>query len=187
MEDQFDIDEIGIAKHVRGKRSLTLIANFANGFAGGWYFAVNESFKDALDIKMTPRVEPILKDGERQYEYRLVNGKNKKCLITKKVLRWTQGTQYDFTDGSRLYNTPFGYLVWASALKHISLACEVIKATPNNLDKKGTHIHGRVYFILSKPDPGQTCLETIARYDCTQNEFVRFLKTGQLDDIHPAT
>jgi hypothetical protein len=39
----------------RDERSPIGVATFRDGYVMGWRFAVTEAFKDALDIKLTPR------------------------------------------------------------------------------------------------------------------------------------
>lgn len=141
----------------RQNRSLILIADFINGYAKGWHFAVGECFKDQLDIKYTDRS---------------INGKKTKIL--------TQGKLFCFAEGHVIYDTPKAYLQWSEALKHIKLRCFVIRAVPNRLDRKGNIINGAVVFKLSKPNKNKDGLETIGQYDLTQNAFVTYLKTGIL-------
>ena len=141
----------------RQDRSLDLVANFIDGYAEGWYFAVGECFKDQLDIKYTDRV---------------IDG--------KKTKRWTQGKLFCFAEGHVIYDTPKAYLQWGEALKRIKLRCFVIRAVPNRLDSKGNLINGAVVFKLSKPNKDKDGLDTIGQYDLTQNDFVAFLKTGVL-------
>ena len=141
----------------RKRRSLDLIADFADGYAKGWYFAVGKCFRDQLDIKFTDRV---------------ING--------KKIRRWTQGKLFCFVEGYVIYDTPNGYLQWSEALKRIKLRCLVLRAVPNRLDSKGNLINGAVVFKLSKPNRNKDSLETIGQYNLTQNDFVEFLKTGVL-------
>lgn len=68
------------------RRSAALIANFKDGYAVGWRFAVKEVFKDALDIKLTN----VTYDG---VEYKV----------------WTQGTSYQFHRGDVFYSDKLGY------------------------------------------------------------------------------
>ena len=141
----------------RQNRSLDLIANFIDGYAEGWHFAVGKCFSDQLDIKFTDRV---------------VNG--------KKTKRWTQGKLFCFVEGYVIYDTPEGYLQWSEALKHIKLRCFVIRGVPNRLDDKGNLVNGSVFFKISEPNKNKDGLETIGQYNLTQNDFVTFLKTGVL-------
>ena len=60
------------------KRSLNLIAEFVDGYAKDWYFAVGEYFKDELDIKYTPRQVEVIKNGVKQYEIIEKEGVKKK-------------------------------------------------------------------------------------------------------------
>ncbi len=142
-------------KEIRSKRSLNLIANFVDGFAEGWYFAVGEFFKDQLDIKYTERIEK-----------------------GKKVMRLTQGPYFCFSEGHVIYDTPKAYLPWSEALKHINIRCEVLRAVPNRVDENRNFINGSVTFALRKPNSDRTGIVTIDHYHLSQNEFIEFLKTG---------
>ena len=84
-------------------RGYALIANFVEGFAHGWKMAVPESFKDALDIKLTPRT-----------------------LAGKTEMLWTQGRIYDFYAGYTIYDTKLAYNEWGEAIKHLNLITGVI-------------------------------------------------------------
>jgi hypothetical protein len=140
----------------RQKRSLKLIANFVDGYAEGWHFAVGKFFREELDIKYTARV---------------VNG--------KKTMEWTQGRLYNFKEGNTIYDTPKAYLIWGEALKHIKLICEVVRSTPNHLDNNRKFLNGQVTFNLSKPNKDKTGIETIGQYSLSQNDFVEYLRTGE--------
>ena len=93
----------------RNERSPILIATFLDGYTVGWRFAVPEAFKDALDIKSTPR----------QIGNRSVN------VIT-------QGKLFNFNQGSILYDTRLAYdLEWGEALKHIKLSLQIEEVKPS--------------------------------------------------------
>jgi hypothetical protein len=136
-------------------RSLNLIADFVDGYASGWKFAVGECFKDELDIKYTDRI---------------IDG--------KKTQRWTQGCCYHFSEGNIIYDTRKAFQPWHEALKHITLICNVIRGIPNFYDQHGNLIDGTVSFTLSKPNKTKDHIEMIGHHTLTQNEFVHFLKTG---------
>lgn len=164
----------------RIKRDLNLIANFVNGYAEGWYFAIGECFRDALDIKYTERIEPFCIDGIRQYETIEKNGVIKKKLLTNKVMKWTQGPYISFAEGDSIYDTPEAYLPWGMAIKHIKLMCKVIRSIPNNCDTDGRFVTGHITFTLSKPNENRDGLEKIGQYELTQNQFVDYLRSGVL-------
>lgn len=86
----------------RDDRGYALIANFVDGFALGWKMAVPDAFKEALDIKLTPRM-----------------------FAGKKEMLWTQGRVYDFHVGDTLYDTKQAYEEWGEALKHLKLSVQV--------------------------------------------------------------
>jgi hypothetical protein len=165
----------------RENRSLDLIANFVNGYASGWAFAVGECFKDALDIKYTERMEPIIINGEKQYEIIInKNGKERKKVLTQKVMHWTQGRCYSFLEGYVVYDTPKAYMLWSEALKHIGLICSVIRAYASQVDDDGNFIPGSVTFTLSRPNAAKDGIETIDQYHLNQNDFIQFLKSGKM-------
>lgn len=166
---------------MKEKRSLELIASFANGYINGWYFAVGECFKDALDIKLTERREPFIIDGIRQYEITEKNSVKKKKPLSKTVMRWTQGMCYSFAEGHILYDTPKAYLEWKDALKYINMACFIVRATPSGINGDGLFTNGSVTFKLAKPNDARDELRIIGQYHLNQKEFVQFLKDGKID------
>lgn len=163
---------------MKQKRTFNFIAEFIDGYAKGWNFAVRECFKDALDIKMTELIEPVVINGIKQYEIKIINGVKKSIQRKKKVLRWTQGDCYSFAEGHIFYDTPKGYLPWAEALQHINLICQVIDAKPRGVNIEGVFLDGYVIFTLSKPNETKDALERIGRYRLSQMEFVKFLING---------
>lgn len=142
----------------RQVRSLGLIANFIDGYANGWHFAIGEFFRDQLDIKLTER-------------------KTK----GKTTMEWTQGKCFCFDKGHIIYDNPKGYLQWNEALKHIKIFCEVLRATPNRRNENRKIINGFVNFVLKKPNLNKSGIEIIGQYHLSQNDFVEFLKTGKFD------
>lgn len=144
----------------RAERSPDLIANFVDGFAEGWHMALKECFKMELDIKLT--------------------GINK---------TWTQGPYYCFSEGQIFYDAKEGYSRWLDALNKVNLACQIVAAKPNtylktsnDITEKFEHwvIEGYVQFVLYKPDEERSKLLPYVGYHLSQNNFVNFLKTGQL-------
>ncbi len=146
----------------REKRSLNLIADFVDGYAKGWFFAVSESFKDCLDIKYMERKEPQDEGPSRS------------------VMRWTQGQDFCFAEGHRIYDTPKAYLQWSEALKHIKFSIEVLRAIPAGWVDQNHRTEGAVTFKLEKPNSDCTGLETLGQYHMTQARFVEYLRTGEL-------
>jgi hypothetical protein len=128
-----------------------------NGYAKDWHFAVPEAFKDCLDIRLTERVE------------------NKRS-----VLRETQGPFYCFSEGYRIYDTPRAYEVWSEALKHIKRYCVIISAIPNHINDK-RFVNGQVQFQLYRPNDAKDGVELIDTFRLSQNDFVEFLRTGEIE------
>ena len=160
-QDGTDCERRGRRKR-RAERSLELIANFRDGYAKDWYFAVGEWFKDQLDIKYTVRKED-----------------------DKRVMRWTQGIYYCFDEGHVIYDARVQRLpTWADMIKHIKIACTIIRATPNTINENKQFILGQVNFQLDQPREDRTGLELIGHYNLSQSEFVDFLRTGMLHGQH---
>jgi hypothetical protein len=150
----------------RTKRSSELIADFVDGFAVGWYMAIKESFKMELDIEFTERK----REKTSYYE-------------------WTQGPYYCFSEGQVIYDAKDGYTCWQESVKKVNLACQIVAAKPNipaKIDSEVTKksefrvIAGNVQFILFRPDEERTKLVSYVGYNLSQNDFVNFLKTGEL-------
>jgi len=143
------------------RRTEDLNAIFIDGFADGWYMALKDSFRMEFDIKIT---------------------------WINKV--WTQGPYYCFSEGQIFYDAKEGYSCWQDALKKVNLACQIVAAKPNislkrlvteNSEKTETFVFpGNVQFVLFRPDEGRTKLIPYVGYDISQDDFVNFLKTGQL-------
>lgn len=151
----------------RNWRSDELIASFVDGYAEGWYMAVGEQFRNELDIKYTKRV-------------------------VKKVdyYKWTQGLYYCFAEGHVFYDSPHGYSQWNDALTKINLACKILEAKPNSLstddlvDSKRIMNKGYVRFILHEPNSERTSLIKIKECLLSQDDFVFFLQTGEINDVN---
>lgn len=150
----------------KAEKTTNLIANFVGGFASGWYMAIKESFKMELDIKLTERK----KNKTSYYE-------------------WVQGPYYCFSEGQLIYDSSEAYTCWDNALKKVNLACQVVAAKPNipiKIDNAATGkpeyrvLEGHVQFLLFKPDEGRTMLMPFLGCQRSQNEFVNFLRTGEL-------
>lgn len=160
------------------KRSTKLMATFVDGYADGWHMAVRESFRPQLDIKFTSRVQGKSNGVEKAEK--------------RQVRVWTQGPRISFDKGHVFYDTPRGYEEWDKALKHINLVCMVLEAKPNDVKKKEIDnskgyiyelIPGFVELELLTPNPEGTKLITKGSSKISQNEFVEFLKSGNLNKL----
>ena len=172
----------------RDDRGYALIANFKDGFALGWKMAVPEAFKEALDIKLTPRM-----------------------FAKKKEMLWTQGRLYDFHEGDTIHDTKHAYKEWGEALKDLKLSVQVQFASSSgyvnyetvevqNKELKIIHQKGKskpieeivdglvvkrqridyglVRFKVYRPNNEKTAVEECETLECTQDDFVAFLQTG---------
>lgn len=125
------------------ERGYALIANFEDGFAIGWKMAVSESFKDALDIKLTPRIFK----------------KNKYNFLT-------QGKLYSFKEGDTIHSSKRAYEeeLWENSLKHIQISVQVDSSqnskyvTYEKIDVSGENIT-----ISSRQSKGKETIESVSR------------------------
>lgn len=172
----------------RDDRGYALIANFEDGFALGWKMAVPDAFKEALDIKLTPRI-----------------------FAGKKEMLWTQGRLYGFNEGDTIHDTKDAYEEWGEALKRLKLSVQVQFASPSGyvnyetvevqdnelrivhqkgqsepkeeiidglVVKKQRIDHGLVRFKVYRPNNEKAAVEECETIECTQDDFVAFLQTG---------
>ncbi|MCX5869703.1 MAG: hypothetical protein NTY00_03495 [Deltaproteobacteria bacterium] len=154
-------------KAKREKRRDALIINFVDGFALGWKMAVPESFKEALDIKLTARI-----------------------LAGKREMLWTKGLIYNFHEGDTLYDTKLAYKEWGEALKHLKLCVQVqsvsssgyvtdeTKTNDGLVVKKQRLKYGSLIFKVYRPNEEKTAVKECEVIECTQDDFVAFLQTG---------
>ena len=152
----------------RGIRSATLSVNFVDGHAAGWFMAVPECFRSALDIEMTERVH---KDP--------VTGKKSKKSI------WTEGQPqiFKFATGDMLHDIRIRHEgEWGDAMRDISVGLKVARAVPDELGEGTTKISGWVSVAVYRPRPDRSLIHVVATHRMTQTEFVHLLKTGRLPD-----
>jgi hypothetical protein len=171
------------------ERGAACVATFENGFAAGWFFAISEACKDALDIKQTERAFKGVKET-----------------------LWTQGKLYAFNHGDVFYDTreAYGPDEWQSVLNKIRVCVQIREARPSTLveskqyrtakavevieDKSETPKSqlqqisysrtrvnfGFVRFVVMTPNALEGKLVEEATYETDQELFVRFLQTGLL-------
>lgn len=158
------------------QRSSDLLVRFSDGFAAGWFMAVKECFRTQLDIKYTARIESP----------RTVSGP----AVKKQIRIWTQGPRIAFDAGHVFYDSPRAYGNWADALAHNTLACVVLEAAPNEIRRQQTAaakasvsalIDGYVVIELFAPNRNKTRLKSVHKCKLSQNDFLVFLKTGELN------
>lgn len=156
------------------ERNPVLIATFRDGYAAGWCFAIGENFKDALDIKYTLR-----KSGAKS-EY-----------------VWTQGRQFNFSEGAIIYDTPLAYQKeWNEARKHIKLFIQVIEATPSEYVTYKTikTVNNEMNVIVSgKNENGNQKQESVSdgfiirrvrlEYGIVKFKLFRPKNTGEIEDV----
>lgn len=144
-----DIRRLPLEGFLNG-RQAALIANFVGGFAAGWFIPVPESFKDALDIKLTPRkFNKLDEKGERISIMVRVNdkeGNDKKDKDGNVRIRedyqtvtenfWTQGQLFSFSPGDVFYDTreAYGDAVWLEDSKKVGVCIQVREASSSKVE-----------------------------------------------------
>lgn len=170
-------------------RTEYLIAQFVDGYAAGWQFAVPEAFKESLDIRLTPKT-------------------------LNKVVRqvWTQGQNFSFKQGDLLHNSRTAYDDFQQYLNGINpVSFTVLSSTPSGFETRNTYaIKGSpVYFqkigkrsskeessssfrvleqtydtgeaILAeyRPNAQRTALMEVKQFPIKQDQLVCLLQTGR--------
>lgn len=158
---------------VRGQRETSLLTlplgvqpsnsghpDVWDGWCEGWAFAVQPAFAAAMDILPTLRTEQ-----------------------GRTSLLWTQGSAFNFKEGHTLYDTPEAYsLPWAEALRHIRYSIQIIGAAPaSSATALQARDPGRVAYRLYSPNVDRTNLVPMATHNTTQDDFMRFLITGEVE------
>ena len=111
-KESLQILSSAIALLDKDPRMENLLADFSTGYAKGWHMAVGTYFRDALDIKQTPKVTE-----------------------DRKTVIWTQGGTFAFCQGDILYDTPLAYQQWDAALQRIQGAYQVLESIPTRPEK----------------------------------------------------
>lgn len=169
-------------------RSNILIAQFVDGYAVGWRFAVKSVFKEALDIKQTTAVF----DG---YKYEI----------------WTQGNRYAFHRGDAFYSDKLGYTDWPAFLKlehaaivkvrfecfagyetvatldglfsgdfvpeNLITAPKVFERLPLRIESQ-SYDPGTLIIDVLRPTSDRERVERVETLSLTQDEFIALLQTG---------
>jgi hypothetical protein len=125
-------------------------------YAAGWRFCVPSSFREALDIKLTPRI---------------VRGTT--------TMKWTQGSWFHFAEGDTLYDSQKAYLPWD--LKNFQICLDIRRASPakppNTTDRPARY-PGVVIFDVLTPNEERTDLLKRREMAISQDEFVKLLIVG---------
>lgn len=142
----------------RQTRSLKLIADFSDGFAAGWHFAVPDAYMECLDIRLTARVARVAQpDGSVRRVSMLVP---------------TQGPNYTFTRGDTFYDARAAYSQpWAEALQSIQKSVRVL-TDPD--------VNGTLTIQIMRPNPERTTLIPGEIHDVESTAFVDYLRSGVL-------
>ncbi|MBB5337555.1 hypothetical protein [Pectinatus brassicae] len=140
------------------------------------FFAIKRCFFSSLDIVLTDRTVSI------------ANQKIRKPF-------WTQGKFYNFDEGYVFYDNKAAYeLSWGDALKQFKYTLLIKEVVPtinkdiiiydkDKIVRKSLINYGSIKFILSSPTEDKQSIQSIGMYDCKQDDFVHFLKTGVLNSI----
>lgn len=181
VRDSIEGDFVGLRSI---PRRATLIALFADGFAAGWKFSIPESFREALDIKLTPTVY-----NESVFD------------------SWTQGHAFSFARGTMIYSDSSAYSDWLGFInKPAAVALNIFSTSPAGFETRtqlygeftGNYIYSamtqveldqhRINVSRQSYDPGSVVFDVIhykngqasesQRVTLSQVEFVALLQHG---------
>lgn len=162
-------------------RSPVVVAVFVEGYVLGWRMAVSESFREALDIRFTPRIAGDVKE-----------------------MIWTQGQCFAFREGDMLHSAIGAPRKLTVQVQRASDACFVeresstsdqtlqlrtIDLTKDRAKVRGEEFAGiqilekryspgSVTLAIYEPDSDGGHLREGQRATATQVDFVSFLQTG---------
>lgn len=176
----------------RDERDLILIANFVDGYSSDFFFKLPTSYRDALDIKLTPR---------------MIHGKT--------INTYSQGKNFSFKQGDVIHDSKEAYTMdWGEALEYIKYSLQVIDSRDATTDisesyeikntqvkylkvgeseksiekdiviTKYSYDSGYVKFRLLQPNSAKEKLVEKSIYECSQENFVLFLQSGVLRTIN---
>jgi len=160
----------------RSNRSTTLIADFSSGYAKNWKFAVRPSCYSSLDIISMSRATNKKDNTGKAFKENVL----------------TQGCSYNFSEGQVFYNDKIAYeTIWGNALQKLKYSLQIQTVSPslnNNIVtfKDGQIVnqsairYGVIKFKMYHPSKDKTQEELLNCFECTQDKFVEFLKTGIL-------
>ena len=162
------LEKIIEQKVIRENRLTVLLKDPHEEHALGWYMCVPACFNEALDIRLTERV-----DKKKRLE-----SKDRKKRV------WTQGSSFAFARGDTLYDTRNAYRMWQEALESIGLCVQVKDASPAGaMESGGNRSCGSVTFVILTPDEGRTKIVERATRTVSQDEFVRLLIEGPSPEL----
>lgn len=158
------------------KRSEEVSVDWANGYAAGWKMAVPPCFREALDIRWSPRVKDVLgADGKP------VMGEDGKPQ-REEVSVLTEGVPplYSFQPGYTLYDTRAAYEgCWGDSLRKIGFGLVVESARPDTW-AEDAKADGLVTFQVWRPKRDRSGLARGEEQTVSQAAFVEILRSGKL-------
>lgn len=129
-------------------------------WCNGWAFNVGPHFANALDIRLTQR---------------MVNKRPIQC--------WTQGCGFAFQTGNAIHTYPkeLDDAAWSEQLRHNPFSVQVLDASPAiPIDESGARNPGKVRFQILTRNSDSKLLMPDTIHETTQDDFVRYLVTGEL-------
>jgi len=158
----------------------------------GWFLPLERNFAESLDIRLTQKSwkEFILDkhgqkipDTDENGKYKL-NDKGKIIYqsISRYTLVWTQGSSFDFRVGYIIHNNLEAMTIpWGEALNTLKYSIQISQASPAiPASPESPRNPGSLTFELYSPNASRNGVEKIAEYKTTQDDFVRFLITGEI-------
>lgn len=168
---------------------------WAPDWCAGWAFPVSHTFAEALGVQLTKRSRTVyLTDAvgnripERDKDGNIKKDKKGKILYEKfiqKYLIWTQSTAFCFHAGHTIHTYPHEYAdrAWKDQLPHNDITIRIIDARESEpVNGPIKRDPGLVVFEIYKADKEKNCLFLTDTKKTTQDGFVRFLITGELEE-----
>lgn len=148
-------------KSTREQRSTSLLKQPSDQHDNGWHMFLPSCFNEALDIKLTERVQK-----------------------KKTVTIWTQGSSFSFKAGDTIYDTHYAREVWTESLKRFNL-CVHVDAAAAAFTPKGSagRSIGTVAFSVFTPNEERNKLVLRSVHTMSQDDFVKFLIAGPSEEI----
>lgn len=169
---------------------LELPDQWAPDWCEGWAFHPNFAQATALGVELTKRQRKVyIKDAsgnkipevDENGNVKLKNGKIVYQHFMQQYFVWTQSTAFDFRRGYVVYSAAFPEgETWGDQLERIEHIIEIIDAQPASPGNASiSRDPGEVQFRILHKEADKT-LKLCETYTTTQDDFVRFLVTGEI-------
>tara|TARA_Y100001968_G_scaffold127966_1_gene116839 strand:- start:2675 stop:3292 length:618 start_codon:yes stop_codon:yes gene_type:complete len=158
------------SRQIIEKHSSLLLKDPLGKSHSSWHLCCPQHFNDAMDIKYIEKTQ--VKDK----------------VVVDRWREWVQGTNFNFEEGSVLYDRDVsGYVTWGEKLSLIKFFVEVYKSTPVSIIEKIDPNNGKVVLVRDKghiefhifePTEDKKSCKVVEKIDINQDDFVRYAISG---------